>query len=488
MAQLTKTSSAPNYSVSTMQTILTNLIATMNAGQQINAADIVQLKTATYDAWLAHTHTVTDTIGIDGPGTPYVYGVAPGQTTTETSSVPYQGSSGTTGYSSTSTPVGVASGNAISAADINTIITLINEMATHYHTVTDQVGTIGVPTVNLGTSAISVQSANGTGLSGGSGTSAGPLDATLVFNSNGSLQSRTQDPNYGYYYTTLSNMWVQYPSGMSSASGYEIKVDINSTDTAGGLVTGTYDGTYPATSTWTNMGSGGNVSVSFTCPTYHTQLTQYLIGTWHLTVSIRAAGTTTVLATQSVNLGCVFYMPFGGGCCFPAGVNVLMADGSTKLIEDIKVGDLVMGMGTPETITEVSRPLLGNRKMIAFGDDSLSWSEEHAFWTKDSTDSQWWWSANANQWRIEAQHGVIGGLFDNNSIRTSRNVAAWAHTTGWKTNTIKVIPGQPSDQLYLPRTTGSPIIVNGYVVGAGVNQQGYDYTKIDWNQIYPTLK
>lgn len=486
-AQLTKTTSVPNYNVTTMQTALSTLVAAMNAGQQINAADVVTLKTATYDVWRTHYHTAVDTIGIDGAGATTTYGPAPGQTTTTTSSASLTGAGPTGGSAlgAVTTPANITSGHTIDAADINTIINTINSMAVHYHTMADQIGTAGLPVANLGSSAFTVQSANGAAF----GTSGGPLDATLIFNSNGTLQSRTQDPTYGYYYYTYPNMWINHgPLAGGAAASYEIQVVLDSQDTDVGTVFGTYDGSFPLSS-WTNMGSGGTVSVSFTGGPHGGAVASTATGWWHLTVSIRPAGGGATLATQTVNLGCAFLPPFEGGCCFPAGAQVLMGDNTWKAIEAVEAGDVVMGMGKTEVITEVSRPILGRRKLVTFSDRSLTWSDEHAFWTKDAFDTQWWWSANAQQWKLEAAHGVMGGLKNNDSLRTGRNVSGWAHLDGWKANVVQVIPDAAADlQLYLPRTTGSPIIVNGYVVGAGVNQDGYDYTTLDWNVVQASMQ
>lgn len=167
--------------------------------------------------------------------------------------------------------------------------------------------------------------------------------------------------------------------------------------------------------------------------------------------------------------------------CFKKGSRVLMADKSIKLIEDIQPGELVMGVSGPAKIIKIDKPKLGNRKLLKFTDDSLTWSEEHAMWVKDNSNHQWWWSYNPEMWKGEASGKVIGGLFDNSSLKTGPQVQ-WAHLDGWKSNIVEEIANtDPNTVLYLPFTNGSPIIVNGYVVGAGVNQWVYDYTVIDWN-------
>lgn len=112
---------------------------------------------------------------------------------------------------------------------------------------------------------------------------------------------------------------------------------------------------------------------------------------------------------------------------------------------------------------------------------SILWSEEHGFWTSDTAGEQWWWSANPDQWRWEAETGHIGGLFDNATMRNGDGYR-FAHVSGWKSSEVVALEGfGPETPLFLPRTNGVPILVNGYVVGAGVNQAGYDYTTFCWN-------
>lgn len=174
---------------------------------------------------------------------------------------------------------------------------------------------------------------------------------------------------------------------------------------------------------------------------------------------------------------------FGYGCsCFPAGARVLMADGAERLIQFVRAGDWLMGAdGQPVQVRYVDRPLLGERRMMAFADGSQIWSEEHGFWTRDAAGGEWWWSANPEQWRYEAETGHIGGLHDNASMRAG-NGYEFAHVDGWvKQAVVETVGYGPDTQLYLPRTDGVPIVVNGYVVGAGVNEDGYDYRAFRWD-------
>jgi hypothetical protein len=171
----------------------------------------------------------------------------------------------------------------------------------------------------------------------------------------------------------------------------------------------------------------------------------------------------------------------GGGpvTCFPAGALVLMADGTQRRIEFVLEGSMVWTPMGARRVVKVDRPRLGNRRMLGFMEDSHTWSEEHAHWTRQGG-AQWWWSANPALWRSEVEQGAIGGLLDNDSMRGGDEVE-FAHTSGWVQRSICVVDANPNTLLYLPMTEGEPIVVNGYLVGAGVNERGCDYTALDWD-------
>jgi hypothetical protein len=177
-----------------------------------------------------------------------------------------------------------------------------------------------------------------------------------------------------------------------------------------------------------------------------------------------------------------FWTQTGQYCsCFPAGALVLMADGSEREIQLVRTGDWLMGAdGRPVQVQDVDRPVLRTRRMMAFADGSQTWSEEHSFWTRDAAGAEWLWAANADQWRHEVEVGHIGGLRDNRTMRTGAGYQ-FAHLAGWLDQVVIEAAGYgPDTQLYLPRTDGVPIIVNGYVVGAGINQAAYDYESFRW--------
>jgi hypothetical protein len=171
----------------------------------------------------------------------------------------------------------------------------------------------------------------------------------------------------------------------------------------------------------------------------------------------------------------------GGGstdvCCFTAGSLVLMADRSWQPVETVRAGDWVMGVTGPEEVQRLHVSRLGHRHLMGFAGDRLRWSEEHSFWARKNG-RQWWWSANPAMWRKEVELGVVKGLKDLYSH--FQGDVDFAHLDGFVKRKVEVMPSTPDTLVYLPVTKGSPIIVDGYVVGASVNEFSYDYASLDW--------
>lgn len=247
----------------------------------------------------------------------------------------------------------------------------------------------------------------------------------------------------------------------------------------------TSDPYYPAT--YTLSPSGITIAPIYGVSGNYCALTQDMLNAGYNVVDFTANGGYGAIFGGGPPIDCVVPAPtttYTSHTCFPAGSTVLMADGQWKAIEMVNVGDWLMGAdGDPVQTHKIDRPLLGSRRMMAMADDSLLWSEEHGMWTRDSAEagSEWWWSASPERWRAEVESGDIGGLHDNQSMRTGEGFD-FAHLEGWKSQEVIEASGYgPETQLYLPVTDGVPIIVNGYVVGAGINEDGYDYKAFRWS-------
>ena len=201
-------------------------------------------------------------------------------------------------------------------------------------------------------------------------------------------------------------------------------------------------------------------------------------------LGVAASGNTLQLSLVSTNCNC------NCACsCFPAGSLVLMADGTEKPIEQVLPGDMVMGPTGPVRIEGVDRPVLGNRVLMTMDDGSLSWSDEHLLWARRHGGREGWWGANPARWRFEQATGHVGGLFDDRTIMEGWFDMEFAHIDGWKSSSVQpVANADPYLQLYLPYTNGSPIIVNGYMVGARVNEFGFNYSNIRWEEARHNVK
>ncbi len=72
--------------------------------------------------------------------------------------------------------------------------------------------------------------------------------------------------------------------------------------------------------------------------------------------------------------------------CFEAGTRVAMADGSSKLIELVEFGDLVIGQsGSVNRVIGIETPALGDRNLYSLNDGAPFVTAEHPFFT----DSGW---------------------------------------------------------------------------------------------------
>jgi hypothetical protein len=74
----------------------------------------------------------------------------------------------------------------------------------------------------------------------------------------------------------------------------------------------------------------------------------------------------------------------GESSCFAAGTMVTMAGGGERPIEELRVGDRVLGRdGAVNTVTGIERPRLGGRFMYGFNGGRAFVTAEHPFWTAE---------------------------------------------------------------------------------------------------------
>lgn len=73
-----------------------------------------------------------------------------------------------------------------------------------------------------------------------------------------------------------------------------------------------------------------------------------------------------------------------GSTCFIAGTQVLLIDGSTKPIEQVQLGDKLLGVdGQINEVIGFDHPLLGNRKLYALNKGDYFVTAEHPFYTTE---------------------------------------------------------------------------------------------------------
>lgn len=170
--------------------------------------------------------------------------------------------------------------------------------------------------------------------------------------------------------------------------------------------------------------------------------------------------------------------------CFPAGTRIMMGDRSWKVVEDIKVGDVLMTPLGPEAVLDVETPVLGDRRMIAFDDLSLIWTDDHGLWTRRDG-KQAFGVYDKNSWMRGVEQGVVAGLPNNDDVRLLNDQRdQFAHISGWvERRTVVASKRQyPADTpVYLPIVGGCHMIIaEGYVVSAGANGFDFDYDTFNW--------
>lgn len=190
----------------------------------------------------------------------------------------------------------------------------------------------------------------------------------------------------------------------------------------------------------------------------------------------------------AVNCNCNCDCAGGSGCgssCFPAGAMVLAAGGNWREITQLRIGDMLMTPDGPRRIERLIRTNLGDRRMMSFHEDqSLRWSEEHAFLVRRGN-SSWLWSMAPRLLENEFLAGILGGHIDRPAwLGQIDGAEEIAHLDGFVSRRPMQVPDDPDTQLYLPIVEdGQMIIVNGYVVNSNIDGALCAYDRIGWNGI-----
>jgi len=98
----------------------------------------------------------------------------------------------------------------------------------------------------------------------------------------------------------------------------------------------------------------------------------------------------------------------GGNTCFLPGTQVFLANGHTKAIEEIKIGERVIGKGRSiNRVIGLWQPKLGSRSMFAINSGRVLTTGDHLLWTDDG------WAAidlTAYEARKHQRVKLIGGV------------------------------------------------------------------------------
>ncbi len=105
--------------------------------------------------------------------------------------------------------------------------------------------------------------------------------------------------------------------------------------------------------------------------------------------------------------------------CLVAGTQVAMADGTTRPIETIEVGDMVLGRyGGANRVVVLDRPLLGPRMLYSFNEGRYFVTSEHRFMTEDG-----WKAVDPAATAAENPALVVGRLAAGDRLLTLAAVA-----------------------------------------------------------------
>jgi hypothetical protein len=182
---------------------------------------------------------------------------------------------------------------------------------------------------------------------------------------------------------------------------------------------------------------------------------------------------------------------------YVAGSLVLMADYSYKEISDICVGDIILGADlNPSIVTESFSLKLSNRRIMSFlGNEQVRFTDCDLIWAKDST-RQWWWTENAHElqlaWknmRLNSKNHSLTGINIIDSMLVSYEVE-FATINGFEKKTVIDVTEEYSGNALIPMFKTErfcPVIVDGFVVGGGICEHEYDYTKFNWLDSYDRL-
>lgn len=194
----------------------------------------------------------------------------------------------------------------------------------------------------------------------------------------------------------------------------------------------------------------------------------------------------TVTVTALNDCGTSAASGAGIGPCFLAGSMIQMADGTQKVIEDVVVGDLLLGaFGEINEVLALHRPLLGNYHMAYINQDHYT-SAHHPHVTIDkqfvcaepaTTDNDTYGREHivinaAGEEELRMLHGLKKGRVQ----LLTTGVVLKGITEGRRVETVEIVDMPSDTQLYNLVVGGShTYYVDGYAVTGWPREDDFDY-------------
>ena len=147
----------------------------------------------------------------------------------------------------------------------------------------------------------------------------------------------------------------------------------------------------------------------------------------------------------------------GETTCFVAGTEIMMYDKSIKLIEDVIIGDKLIGLdGSINTVMKFDHPPLGNRKLYSFNKGKAFVTEEHPFMTIDG------WKAINTDATLKEQPNLESEMIGNLEVgdRIVNHDGSYTHI-----ESIEEHQDSPDRQLYNFELSGNnTYVADGMIV------------------------
>lgn len=170
---------------------------------------------------------------------------------------------------------------------------------------------------------------------------------------------------------------------------------------------------------------------------------------------------------KASNLVQLKYSLYSSACevcsCLLKGAPILMADNTTKNIEDVVIGDVVQSLIGPTEVIGLKETILGTRRHVMSLNDVLFMSDDHRIWTKNG-DYQDWGTYNYGQWLSEKER--LEYEADEPFVLTLASQQL-AHVEGWKWMKPKYhFEYDENTPLHTLRTKSGSYIAGGFVIVA----------------------